>query len=88
MERACFAESPPSPPLRVSRYLLPFEISRHPVISPMHSAAIPAPSLGAYVRGVARMVFYEANRERLAPLDVASLMRAHLDLVIGKGKTT
>jgi len=31
-------------------------------------AAIPSGSLGAYVRGVARLVFYEASRERLAPL--------------------
>jgi DNA-directed RNA polymerase specialized sigma24 family protein len=31
-------------------------------------AAIPSGSLGAYVRGVARLVFYESSRERLAPL--------------------
>ncbi|HEY2152643.1 MAG TPA: hypothetical protein VGH34_17670 [Vicinamibacterales bacterium] len=29
---------------------------------------IPAGSLGAYVRGVARLVFYESSRERLSPL--------------------
>src|SRR5262249_54062245 len=29
---------------------------------------IAAPSFGAYVRGVARLVFYEAGRERVAPL--------------------
>src|SRR6266404_661894 len=34
-------DSPWSPPLRASRYLLPFEISRRPVISPMLSAATP-----------------------------------------------
>jgi hypothetical protein len=31
-------------------------------------AAIPSGSLAAYVRGVARLVFYESSRERLAPL--------------------
>ena len=31
-------------------------------------AAIPSGSLGAYVRGVARLVFYESSRERLTPL--------------------
>jgi DNA-directed RNA polymerase specialized sigma24 family protein len=44
-------------------------------------AAIPSGSLGAYVRGVARMVFYESNRERLAPLtgdEPATLPRSDL----------
>jgi DNA-directed RNA polymerase specialized sigma24 family protein len=31
-------------------------------------ATIPSGSLGAYVRGVARLVFYESSRERVAPL--------------------
>src|SRR6185295_1605233 len=30
-------------------------------------APVPDGSLGAYVRGVARLVFYEAGRERVAP---------------------